>query len=649
MAAPLHNRRIQPKSLKIDSSVVSFPENQFLSPALSILSMMSPPPRPQADDYFSSKRGKNRRQSRLKRPCPTPILRSEDTGSGETSLGHDARPESSNGHNKEPSYDHSDGPGLLKETTRSNHPPFHPPLSSSVAGGHDGTGLWTELSGHRSTAPYRAAFIEDSPSNRDDSFDLDDSPAVNSLRSISRSMTQSSDSKRRELKYLSKVLTDKINTIFQPKEKSPFEGFNENTDRSNIFGFRRAPTDPSTVGKNTSGDLSPTSKISNAQAARLRNPAFITLRKASGANSLSGTANASKPIGSDRNIIQNNQQSASATTTSNLVSFQSQLKDQAAKIAWELDPKLAKRSASPVSRSSDDGNPHMRARFMSLSHLGNSAQNQQYTSPAEPALTVTNFYPTRAASSKPLSRSHSVSLERAPYRFSIVQIVSRKSIHEVIWYEDDTSASDTSLSPISPKNEMQASSGSTPKIVVNSDGPKRPSIAITTSSEEVSASPQIKEQASTDSLIDPTDAHKRLLSWSWHNPRPSITDFPGSSQEGNEAPELRERTSSVSMRSNFNMRRAATTDILAGGFSPHLTWQDCMPGEGDTNEESSLKSSTERKKKRDTLDHFDRGMDMFQRRGVSVGPVSGTPTGSQIAGENNGEQTVGSLLRVNTK
>ena len=645
MAATLHNRQIQATPLKIDVSSASTPENQFLSPALSILSIMSPPPRPQADDYFGSKKGKKRRQSRLKRPCPTPILRSEDTGSGEMSLGHNAGPESSNGPNEEQSYDHSDDAVLLKETARSNHPP----VNSSVTGGHGGMGLWTEQTGHKSTASYRSAFIEDSPRIQDDSFDLDDSPAVNSLRRISRSMTQSSGSKRREIKYLSKVLADKINTIFRSKEKSPFEEFNENSDRSNIFGFRTAPTDPSIVGENASGDLSPTSKFSNAQAARLRNPAFITLRKASGANSLSGTANAGKPISSDSNMVQNTQQSTSSTPASNLVSFHSQLKDQVAKLAWEQDPKLAKHLGSPVSRSSYDENPHMRARFMSLSHLGNSAQSQQYTSPAEPALTVTSSFPTRAASSKPQSRSHSVSLERAPFRFSIVQIVSRKSIHEVIWYEDNTSASDASLSPISPKNEMQASSGLAPKVVVNSDGSELPPIAIMTSPEEVSASPHIQEHASTDSLIDPTDAHTRLLSWSWDGPRPSIADFPGSSQEGNEAPELRERTSNVSMRSNFSMRRAATADIPAAGYSPHLAWQDSTPGEGETNEESTLKSSTERKTKAVTLDHFDRGMDMFQRRGVSFGSVSGTRTGSQIAGEKNGEQNVGSQLGLNTK
>ena len=643
MAASLHNRRIQPKSLNIDDTSTSPPENQFLSPTLSLLSMMSPPPRPQADDYFDSRRAKKRRQSRLKRPCPTPLLLSEDTGSGETSLSHDAGPGFSKHNNVDPSYDQSDDAGLLTKTIRSD------PLQATIAaGGQDGTGLVAEQSFQGSTASHHPTFTHGSPISQDDSVDLDDSPAVNSLRRISRSMTQSSDSKRGEFKHLSKILADKINTIFRSKGKSPFGEFNENTDRGNIFGFHKASTDPSTFRKSASGDLSPTSRVSNTQAARLRSPAYITLRKASGVNSLGGTANVNNPPSSGNNIIQNNHQSTAATT-SNLVSFQSQLEHQAAKVAWQKDPKLVKRSTSPLSSPFRDEKSHVRERFMSLSQLGNFAQSQQYASAAEPALTVTSFYPTRAASSKPRSRSNSVPLERAPFRFSIVQIVSRKSVHEVIWYEDETSTSDGSSSPISPRNDLRASGGSLPKVVVDSFRQETPLIAITTSPTEVSAPPQVNEHASTDSLIDSTDAHKRLLSWSWDNPRPSVADFSSSSQEGNEAPEVRERTSNVSMRSNFSMRRAATADILAAGYSPHGTEQDSMSAERDTNEESMPKTSTEKKKEGDTPENFDRGMDMFQRRGISLGSVPGARIGSQSVVEKNGMQSAGSQLRVNTK
>lgn len=644
MAASLLKRRIPPMSLNIDDSGESTPDNRYLSPTLSPFSELSPPPRPQADDYFGSKRGKKRRQSRIKRPCPTPIFRSEDTGSGEASLGQSTRLESSKGYNLEPSYDHRDDAALLKETAWSD-----PPLSASVAtGGQDGTGLWAEQSGDGSTASYRPTVVCDSPSNQDDSYDLDDSPAVNSLRRISRSMTQSSDSKRREFKYLSKALTDKINSVFRSKEKSPFGEFNDNTDRGNIFGFHRACTDPSTFRENASGNLSPISKASNAQAARLRNPAIITLRKASSVNTLGGTAIADRPPNSDGKIIQNNQQQISSIPSPDLGSFQNRPKYRTPKFAWPNDRKLVKWSTPPVSGSSYDEKPYVRVRLMSLCRLGKSTQSQQYAIPAEPALTVTSFHPTRAASSKPQSRSHSVSLERAPSRFSIVQIVSRNSVHEVIWYEDDTSGSDASPSPTSPTIDLQASGGSVPKVFVDS-GEQAPLIAITTPPTEVSASPQANGHGSTDSFIDPNDAREKLLSWSWDHPRPSVAGFSSSSQEGNEGSEHRERTLSVSMRSSFSMRRAATTDGLAAGYSPHPTEQDFLRVDGDTDEESIPTIRTKKIKERDMPGQFDRGMDMFQRRGVSLGSVPGTRTGSQSIGERKGVQSACSQLRENTK
>lgn len=641
MATLLQNRRTQHKSLKIADLSPSPLESQFLSPALSTLSVMSPPPRLQADDYFGSKRAKKRRLGGIRRPCPTPLLQSEDSGSGEASAAHNTEPEDPNNHTVESSNDHIDDAGLHTESVRSDLPL----LATIAAGGQIGTGLSVEQNGHGLTGSHRPNFTNGTPSNQEDAFDSEDSPAVDSLRRISRSMTQSSDSKRRELKHLSKTLTDKISAVFRSKGNPLFGELNE----SNVFGFHKASNNPGTFRNSTSGDLSPTSKVSNARAAEFRIPAYITLRKASGANSVAGTTNANNSSSSDNNAIPNNQQATNSTIASNLVSFQSRVKHHAGKSAWQKDPNAAKRSTSPMPSSSYYEKPHIRARFMSLSQLGDSTQSQQYTFLAEPVLTVTSFYPTRATSSRSQSRSNSVAFERAPFRLSIVQIVSRRSVHEVIWYEDETSASDDSSSPISPRNDSQENGGSVPQVVLESGRQETPLIAITTSPTEVSALPQANEHASPDSLIDPTDAHNRLLSWSWDNPRPSTANFSNPSQEGNEVAEIRERTSNVSMRSNLNMRRAATADILTAGYSPHPTGQDSMPVEGDTDDESMAKSRTETKKGQETPEPFDRGLDMFQRRGISRGSVHSARIGSQSIGEKNGVKRAGSQLRVNTK
>lgn len=637
MAEPLRNRRIRPKSLKINDLSASPPENKFLSPPLSILSMMSPPPRPQADDYLGSKRAKKRRQSRPRRPCPTPLFQSEDTGSGEASSGQSAEPRRSKSRNVESSYDSIDDAGFLTATAWFNP---SPPLATIAAADQGGKGLRVEQRSYGSTALYRPKFIHGTPNNQDDPYD---SPAVNSLRRISRSMTQPSDSKRSEFKHLSRTLTDKIGTMFRSKGKISFRDVNENTDRNDVFGFRKASTDSNTLDKYDSGDLSPTSKVSNAQAGGLRIPASITLRKASGANPLSATTNANNPSSLDKNIITENQPLATLTATSNLVSFQSQRKHHATKSAWQEEPHIARRSTSPASSSSYHENPHIRARFMSITRLGTSAQSQQYTIPAEPALTVTSFYPTRAVPLKPQSRSNSVSPERVPFRFSIVQMISRNSIHEVIWYEDETSNSGASSSPISPTNASQASGGSVPQGVLDSGRQETPLVSITTASAEVGALPQVHDQLPTDPLIDPTDAHKRLLSWSWDNPQPSIADFPSPSSQSTEAEELRYRTSNVSMR------RAATADILAPGYFPHHTGRGFTPTEGDSSEQSMAKTRNEAKKERDKQEAFDRGLDMFQRRGISLGSVRSARIRSLSIGEKNGVKGSGSQLRMNTK
>ena len=638
MSASIHNRRGQPKSLKIDDLSASPSEKQFLSPTVSTHTKMSPPPRPQADDYFGSKRTKKKRQSRIRRPCPTPLFQSEDTGSGEASFGPSTEPGSSKRQNVESSSDHIDNADFLSKSDT-------PPLAKTAAESQDETDRWEEQSNDESAASYRPMLNHGTPSNQDDSYDSydpHDSPAVNSLRRISQSMTHSSDSKRREFKHLSKTLADKLNTTFRSKGKSPSGHVNRDTDRGNVFGLHKAFTDPSPLMDNASGDLSPTSKVNNARAAGLRVPAFITLRKASGVDSFRGTTNVKNPSSLDSNTIQNNQPPATSTATSNLVSIQSQLEHCAAKSAWQADPKLAKRSTSPMSSSSYDEKPYVRARFMSLSQLENSAPSQRYTAAAEPVLTVTSFYPTRAAPLKPQSRSNSVSLERAPLRFSVVQIVSRNSVHEIIWYEDETSASDSS-SPTSPKNDLRASDETVPQVISDSGGQETPLIAITTSPTEMDVLPQVNDHAPKESLPTATDAHKGLLSWSWENLQPSIADFSSPSKESNEARGVGERTSNVSMRG------ADTAEMLTTGYFPHLERQDSMPTEEDGNEEFMAKPRTETKKESGMPKPLDRGLAMFQRRGISLGSVPSRHVGSQSFGEKNGLKSSGSLLRVNTE
>lgn len=644
MAAPLQNRQIPHDSLTVEDldTSTSPHEDQFLSPPSSTQSMMSPPPHyPQEDDYFSSKRVNKRRQNKVRRPCPTPLVRSEDTGSGEALLGLSAGSGKSEWHNVESSSKKVDDVDAPAETVGSDPLSLDPlsldplsldplPLAPNAAGGQGGTAPWVEEISHGLAASHNPRSTHDPPSNQDDSYDPNDSPAVNSLRRLSQSVTQSTDSKRREFKHLSKTLTNKIGSVFGSNGKTSSWNVNQNWDRSDTSDLRKASTHRGTRGLNTSEDLSSNSKKSKAQRDGPRHPARITLRKATGAYPSNATTNAKQPSSLDSNAKNKSEQPAISKITSNLVSFQSQLDHYPAKSACQEDSHVSKRSTSLASRSSSYKTPRVKARFMSLSRISNLDQSQQYTLPAEPVLTVTNHYPTRVVASKPQSRSDSVSLQRAPFRFSVVQIVSRNSIHEVIWCEDETSSSEASSAPISPGSNMQARIKSAPPVIVDSDQPKTPLIAITTTPEEVSASPQANEKSPTVSFSDPTDAHKRLLSWSWDNPRPSIADLPCTSPESIVAAELRDRPSNVSMR------RAGAADILAEGYFPHHIDHDSMPTEGDSSKQSKEKPRAATKKESDTREAIDRGLQMFHRRGTGLGSLHSTRVGSQSIGEKNG-------------
>lgn len=561
---------------------------------------------------------------------------------GETSSGQNTEPGSSKAQNVESSYDPINDAGFPWETHRSK---TSQPLATIMPVGHVGAGQWLEQNSRRSTASNRPALIYDIPSNEDNSYD---SPAVNSLRRISRSMIQPSDAKRREFKDLSRTLTDKTNTVFLSKGKTSLSNVaNENRVGSDAFGFHRGSSGPENLDENASGDvspgdLSPISKGSHTPAGGLLIPTSITLRKASGANPLSAAPNANKSSIPNQSIPKICQPPVVFTATSNLVAFQTKRQYHAADPPGQDEPRIARRSTSSGSNSTCNQNPCLGTRLMSITRFGNPTPSQQYTLPADPALTVTSFYPAQAAPSKPQSRSNSESIERAPIRFSVVHFVSRNSIHEVIWYESEASTSRTSSNSISPVNTSQKNGGSISRGFLDNGRQEGPLVSVTTAPAEASVLPEVHGQLPKDPLLNPTSAHKRLLSWSWDNPRPSPDDFPSPPDKSIESAELRER------KSNVSMRRAATAAIYAGEYFPDREESKPTSVDGQADERPMAKPRIEARKDGDMHEPFDRGLAMFKRRGISLGSVPRASLGSLSIGEKNGAKSAGPQLRVNT-
>lgn len=589
---------------------------------------------------MSVKSKKKKRHNRLTRSSnSTNVLeKSEDTGSAEVSSDQSIGRESSRARNMESSYgDFIDDPSFPTETPGSNPPPSLAtitPVTPRV------TGWRLEQGGPGLTALSRNGFVHDVSGNLTDS---EDSPAVKSLRRISRSMTQTSDSKRREFKHLSRTLTDKINTIFRPKgmiSSKPFA--NENRDSRNIFAYRKKSSGLNALDKMAPKDLSPAPKEANTHAAGPSTPATITLRKASDAYLLSAATNADSPTRSDKAVIKENPLPLILTATSNLVAFHTTRKYDAAPSPSRGEAPLAGRPASPTSMSTESENFGSRARSMSIIQLSNPGVSQQYTPLADAALTVTSFYPVRDAPVKPPSPSNSVSIERAACRFSVVQFVSRNSVHEVIWYEDETSTSGTSASPISPANLSQSSNKS-----LSPDGMQvAPKVSVTTASAGVSAPPPVFDSVPKDQRLDPTIAQKRLLSWSWDNQQPSVDDYASTSAGSLECAELR------SNKSTQSMRRAATADISTTEYFPHVDTHGSTSSdeqaESPTGSAELLvpKTRTRSKEDRDVQEAYDRGLAMFRQRGKSLGSVRTSPMTAPSMGDKYRVKSSGSQLEV---
>ena len=623
MAGELHNRQTRPRSLKIENLSTSPADSSLLSPPSAGLSTRSPPPRAEGNDYFSSKRAKKRHEKGLRRPHNTPLHRSENSGSGEALLVYNAEPGSSRPRDLESAYDSIDDADLPTKTITLESPPA---LATFAAADQTGTVRRVKQKNPDSAAPYRPNLIHGPLDIHNNS---DESPAVDYLRRISRPTIQKSRPMLLEFKALSKILTDKIHTLFQPKEKIVFRDVvDENIDGNNSFGFRRGSAGIASSNVDAPGDLSPTSKGTDVPASGLHIPASITLRKASGAASLNAGTDSQNLTSLDQYGVPNKQSLVTSTSTSNLVAFQSHRNHHAARIPSQEQPHKASSPTSSASYSTYKKNPPLRARIMSVTRLGNSHPSQPYVSPADTALTVTSFYPARPAPSKRQFRSNSMPAERPPFRFSVIQVFSRNSIHEVIWYEDESSTSGGSSGPVSPVNAAQTSHGPIPLGDLANGKQGNPVVSITTAPAKASDPPQTDEHDSKSPSLDPRSVQKRLLSWSWHDPQPSAADAPSVMVENDESFEHNSHRNITP-----SMRRAATTQFTSGDF-PHRQGSDSPSIESPAaNAQSVANAKTTTVAQGRTSEAFDRGLDMFKRRGVSLGSVRIARVGSSLNSE----------------
>ena len=170
--------------------------------------------------------------------------------------------------------------------------------------------------------------------------------------------------------------------------------------------------------------------------------------------------------------------------------------------------------------SSDKANDCGLSVSNSLLNISMSSDNRRQ-SLAETAVTVSNAFPSPAILASPLDNPSSV--QEVERRFSVVHIKSRKSLHQVIWREDDTSSSsETSSKSVSP---TRPASIQQPEASENSPVDKSPASS-KTNVRQVSSPALSEHQALTpDALLTAeklipfkaAEVHpqSQMLQWSW--------------------------------------------------------------------------------------------------------------------------------------
>ena len=530
------------RSFSPQPSYSQTPSSRYLSPPISVGSVASPPPRPEADDYFAA----GARYAGAKRK-------------------HNMRQE----HNSRASLYRSEG--SLDSVPQSNITP--PPsslvktreveLASSANTSEDGTKLAPPPACLRTVPPQERrrvlhlrnnmeflppdAKVTSPPAPLDVPEDSA-SPAVSALRRLSHTPTPPQDVGTGfvYLRRFSRTLTGSLGSVFTFKDAPPsISKANENAEFLAATEAHSADLD---YGTGHHGHVAcEEDGLSKVRAT----PATIILRKASAAvasqlrsTTVPKTATASSKLSRSCELP-----SHPHTPTASFLAFDStRIQKQSPPISSTVasvqeSDQASPPPGSPVRRLSFTGDylpPRKKASSMSL--LGNRTVNRRQSVTAAAALTTTEFSPCPGTLISPGSKPNLRSPEQALVRTSVVRFASRNSVHEIIWRENETSSSGTSPSPISPTNKETPSPKDTSPIKKPSESTDRDPFA--TLNAEIQTALDESPFLMLGSSVPPSPAQREaqegFFAWSWENSPPPV------------------------MKSTFRLSKASTFGGVAG-------------------------------------------------------------------------------------
>lgn len=340
---------------------------------------------------------------------------------------------------------------------------------------------------------------------------LGPSPAIESLRRLSRSRTQPSIEGNLDLKRLSRAVTETLTAVFAAKEASPV--VSHKTKRL-AFLNRQGEIFNQKAGK-------PTFREDSHPPGGRAPPASITLRKASSVQVLIDT-NRSRPSSVSESVPSLPEPPYHLlNSTSNLLAFFS-------RPAGHRSPSATSSFFSFPQDRSNSPQPNIPLRNYSLRDIGGQTVTGSATllldAPperrrsfiAEAVLTQTIFYPSSARLINPRCQTIAFSPSLTSVRASVIRLVSRNSFHEIIWREDEVSSDGTTSDPsitadalIRPTELLEFDDNG----VTNYIGTEIPSTASpSVMNDQTAASSSISKS------LKESESQKALFAWTWEQP-----------------------------------------------------------------------------------------------------------------------------------
>ena len=467
---------------------------QFLSPPVSIVIPMSPPPRPEKEDYFiSDRKGKEKRKrhrsSGIRKETSSTSVNSEFSPKQRVAP-PTSSPISSEGFRpgNYQSFDDEIG-GVYYNPAQPQSPPTLlqlPDISASL--------------------PPELVTAFDPPIPRS-IVSLDPSPAIESLRRLSRSRTQPSIEGILDLKRLSRAVTETLTGVFAVKESSPVV----------------SPKTKRLAFLNRQGEIfnqqarKPIFKEPGGRAP----PASITLRKASSVQVLIDK-NRSRPSSVSESVASSFEPPYHLlNSTSNLLSFFSRpVGDRSPSVTSSFFSFPQDRSNNPLSiiplrnYSLRDIGGQTMARSAAL--LLDAPPERRRSFIAEAVLTHTIFCPSSARLINPRGHTIAFSPSQRSVRASVVRLVSRNSFHEIIWREDEVSSDGTTSAPsitagvlIRPTELLKSDDNS----AINYIG-----TGILSAASPSVMNDQIAADSSILKSLKERESQKALFAWTWEQP-----------------------------------------------------------------------------------------------------------------------------------